>query len=106
MKLTIETNRRAVSAAGTPERIIEQAHSVPAMVISIRANTDNAGNIYIGNNSVNALDATGVSGILSPGETLYLDVSHFADAHIDLNEIWIDADNNGEGISYVAFLAV
>ena len=40
---------------------------------------------------------------MSPGETLTLDVHDYFDAYIDLQNIWIDAANAADGITYVAF---
>lgn len=103
-ELNIITDQRAVTAAATPERINEETNENAAKVISIiiRANTGNAGVIYVAGPQQKATITTD-GYILSPGETLTLDVSQIYDAYLNLQKIWIDAANNGDGITYTAF---
>ena len=103
MEIKLLTAQRAVTAAATPEKIKEAPEWQESKVISItiRANTGNAGVIYLSGIALTASAAFGY--ILSAGETITLDVSKFFDAHIDLSKVWIDASVNGDGISYVAF---
>ena len=101
--LKLVTNQRVVTAAGTPESLIETPANVKearVKLVIIRAHTTNAGNIYVG--SSNQVAST--SGYtLAPGETVELDVSdEDFDVRLDLTQIWLDSDNNGEGVSYVA----
>jgi len=102
MEIKLLTAQRAVTAAGTPERIKEAPEWQESKVIAvtIRANTGNAGFIYV-SSSILASAAFGY--VLTAGETLTLDVSKFFDAYLDLSKILIDASVNGDGISYVAF---
>ena len=103
-EVKIVTGQRAVTAAGTAEKIKEapewqQAHVI---AIRIRAATGNAGNIFIRNGEdVSACSTTG--DIIAPGEVYVLDVSKWFDAYLDLSKIWIDAAVNGDSISYTAF---
>ena len=84
-------NQKTVAAAGTAEQIT--AMDVPnGIYLTIRALIGNIGNIYIGNSKANAEDANKRL-TLQPGES-----SSFKADDTDL--IWIDADNNGEGIEY------
>lgn len=104
MELKIITDQRAVTAAGTPERLNEETSQYRAKVISvtIRALTGNAGNIYVAGPAERTTTTTD-GYILAPGETLTLDVSKYLDAYIDLQNIWIDAATSGDGVCYVAF---
>ena len=101
--LKLVTGQRVVTAAGTPEALIETPANVKearVKLVIIRAHTGNGGDIYVGaNNSV----ASTTGYILTAGETVELDVSDEEyDVRLDLTQIWIDADNNGEGVSYLA----
>ena len=103
-EIKILTAQRAVTAAGTAEKIKETPEPFQSKVISVtvRANTGNAGNIYVRNgDDVSSCSTT--SYILSAGEVLTLDVHDIYDAYLNLSKIWIDADTSGDGISYVAF---
>ena len=99
--------QRAVTTAGTPEKVKESPEYVKNKVIAVmfRANRDNAGNIYVTDNE-NRASASTVSLILAAGETMVLDVSKFFDGYINLAELWIDAANSGDGLSYIAFEVV
>lgn len=102
-EITCLTAQRLVTAAGTPERVKEAPEWQHSKIICVtfRAHTANAGNVYLAFS--NGVTFATDSYLLSPGETLTLDVSKFMDAYIDLSKVWIDAANNGDGISYVAF---
>ena len=102
-KIKFITAQRAVTAAGTPEQIKETPETQHNKVISVtlRANTTNAGYIYVSMNSQAASAAFGY--ILSAGEVITLDVHDIYDGFLDLSEIWIDASVSGDGISYLAF---
>jgi len=103
IEIRIITAQRAVSAAGTPEKIKEAPEWQKAKVISvrIRAKTGNAGAIYITNETDKALAST-VGDILAPGEVYLLDVHDILDAYLNLSKIYIDAATTGDGISLTA----
>lgn len=96
------TAQRAVTAAGTPEKIKEAPEEFQSKVISVtlRAHTGNAGFIYVAYNKIAASAAFGY--VLAAGETLTLDVHDIIDGFLDLSKIWIDAATSGDGISYIA----
>ena len=102
-EIRLITAQRAVTAAGTPEKIKEALESLQNKVISItiRAHTGNAGFIYVAYEQSAASAAFGY--VLSAGEVLPLDVHDIYDGYLDLSKIWIDASVNGDGISYIAF---
>ena len=103
-EIRLITAQRAVTAAGTPEKLKEAPEFQQAQVISIkiRAKTGNAGDVYIGAWTERATLST-AGDILAPGEVSILDVHDIYDGYIDLSQIGIDAANSGDGISYVAF---
>lgn len=103
--IKIVTDQRAVTAAGTPEQIYE-GPPLEVVVISIRAKEDNTGNIYVTTNT-NRASASTEGDILGAGESVEYDVRELGlDAFLDLSEIWIDADDSGDGVSYSAFKVV
>lgn len=108
LKINIQTDQRLVAAAGTPERLLEAGISfgIKIMSITIRALADNAGNVYVGNSPATALAANNDAYILDAGEVLELDVHDFADGYLDLSDIWIDSDNNDEGVCICYFEVV
>jgi len=77
-----------VAVAGT--QVTLGAAAVIRSVI-IRANATNTQNIYVGPAAVAA--ATGY--ILAPGESMAIAIAA-------RGTVWIDADVNGEGVSYLA----
>lgn len=100
------TGQRAVTAAGTPEAIMETTKPVEARVksVSIRAKTGNAGDVYIINQTDRASAST-VGDILAPGETITYEVTDKQweeGKAINLTSIWVDAANSGDAISYSA----
>jgi len=82
---------KTVTAAGTAENLT--AMDVPdGIYLTIRALVGNVGNVYVGSSKANAEDVNKRL-TLQPGES-----SSFKSDDTDL--IWIDADNNGEGVEY------
>lgn len=86
---TLATNQKNVTSAGTAEAL--QSQDVPAgYAVVVRAKEGNSGNIYVGNSGVSSSNGD----ILNPGGVVEL----FVD---DVSDIYIDADNDGEGVSWV-----
>lgn len=83
----IATGQVTVSTPGTAVQFPAQA----CKGVSIAALPGNAGKVYLGTSTVDS--ATGR--ILQAGEVIYLVIDN-------LNRLWIDADNTGEGISFLA----
>jgi len=82
---------KTVTAAGTAEQL--DAMEVPSGIyMTVRAFTKNVGNIYVGNSKANAEDVNKRLK-LQPGESSSYKVD-------DADLIWIDADNDGEGVEY------
>ena len=78
-KITVSTPGSA-SALGVPTTTAS---------ITIRALASNTGKVYVGTASVSS--SNGFQ--LSPQETMSLDLNN-------LNKIWLDVDNAGEGVTY------
>lgn len=96
------TSQRAVTSAGTPEKVKEAPEQQKNKVIAltVRAHTGNAGFIYVAYDQ-NAASA-GFGYVLAAGETLTIDIHDVIDGFLDLSKIWVDASVNGDGISYIA----
>lgn len=77
-----------VAAAGV--RVQVSAASVPAKSVSIQADTANAGDIYVGDNTVAAANGY----ILHQGQSIEMDID-------DLNLVYIDAANNGDSVRWL-----
>lgn len=103
--IEIVTDQRAVTAAGTPEQIYE-GPPLEVVVINIYAKETNAGLIYMGTNTNRASLST-EGDQLPPGKSIKYDVRELGiDAFLDLSQIWIDAANSGDAITYSAFKVV
>lgn len=89
-----------VAAAGT--RVALSATPLETENILIQAKRSNAGNIFIGDSTVDATN--GVS--IGPGEYLSFSADTEEDdtsySVVDLAEIYIDAANNGDGVVLIA----
>jgi hypothetical protein len=84
---SIINGQKDVAAAGTAEAL-----GGPTAIVSvtIKALGDNTGNIYVGDSSVDSSNGF----ILEPGDSVSLDID-------DLSDVYIDAQVNGEGVSYL-----
>lgn len=83
---SVGNGQRDVASAGTRVQLSAQA----CKAVSIAAKPDNSDNIYVGDSSVD--DTNGR--ILAPGDSVDLAIDN-------LNRLYIDADTNGDGISYL-----
>lgn len=86
---TVYSGQTAVTTAGTAVALA--GATTLRAGCTIRAKTANVGNIYVGPSSVN--DTNGH--ILAAGEVVYLEID-------DLAEVYLDADNSADGVSYLA----
>ncbi len=82
---SFSSGRKTVTAAGTAEAI---GGDVDCLELFVVADPENAGNIYLGGSSVD-----NSSGKIPPGGIMPCGPCNLA-------EVFIDADNSGEGISY------
>jgi len=84
----IISGQKNVSSAGTAEAL---GSATDIISVTIKAKSSNTGNIYVGGSDVSSSNGL----ILEPGDAVSLDIN-------DLSTVYIDADTNGEGVSYLA----
>lgn len=84
---TLGSGSQTVTTAGT--RVQLSAISIPCKKVTIQGLSSNTAQIYIGDSTVSS--ANGI--YVFPTQIFQLTVSN-------LNLIWLDSVNNGEGVSY------
>lgn len=83
--------KKSVTAAGTAE-VVSTTSVVSAGIMTVQANPDNTGFVYVGDSSCdNTYPA------LAPAASITLP------GDFDLNNLWVDADTNGDGIRILRF---
>lgn len=80
------TGAKSVTTAGT--RVVLGAN-VRISFVTIKADRDNSGDIYVGNSAVSSANGW----ILAPGETLGFAINR-------LNKVYIDSEENGDSVRY------
>ena len=85
--MSLKSLAKTVTSAGTAERL--DASDRLVRCVAVRAKPANTGSIYIGDATVSSSDPG-----VSPGDRL--DVR--GDPYLNLFDIFIDADTNGEGV--------
>jgi len=90
----IGNGRKVVTTAGTAVPLESKSYGVEYVIIT--AETDNGDYIAVGGVGVIEADATRTGLPLAAGDsaTLYF---------VDMNQVYIDAAVNGEGVTYVYF---
>jgi hypothetical protein len=83
--ITLYSNTVPVPTAGTPVAI---AGSVSIKRITLKAYGTNTGKIYVGDSTTQYLE-------LEAGESIDINIDN-------LSKVWIDADVNAEGVTYIA----
>jgi len=92
----IANNSVTVSSSGT--RVAFTTAPTPLKSILIHANSGNSGNVYVGDSSVTTSNCPPIAA----GKTLELKFRESADETAgDLMDFYVDADNNGNGITYL-----
>lgn len=82
-------NNRMVVAAPATDEVLGGDVSL-AIGVTIKAESDNTGKIYVGAEGVTS--ATGYQ--LSPGEQVFIPISN-------LNLVWLDTEQAGDGVTYI-----
>jgi len=82
--------QKTVTAIGTEEALAADVAITDGQTVSVKALHTNTGAIYVGDSDVTSSDGY----VLYPGEEVALAVTN-------LNVVYIDADVNGEGVSYI-----
>ena len=97
-KLAPTGGLKTVTASGTAEAIVASETRVLSVVF--QAMSGNTNPVYIGDSSVNKTTSPQVA--LEAKESLSIIASDVSGgAWLDLNEFYVDADTNGEGVSYL-----
>jgi hypothetical protein len=90
--MAAKSGQKTVTTAGTAEALGSQVVNGPLMVKALLANSNN---VYVGNDG--AGDVTSANGLeLDAGDSV---VFEFVG---NLSEIILDADTNGEGVSWLS----
>ena len=102
MPLKIHVLTKTVTTAGARERIVTQEINVIAVLI--QAISTNAGDIYIGDNTVSS--SKGLE--IDPRDSVIINAKDlgWADELIAMREIWVDSDDDGDGVNilYLEFM--
>ena len=91
---TLLVPEKTVSAAGTAEAL---AATQRVKSITVVAKTANTGQVYVGGSDV----ASSTNAGLAPGDALEIP----AESWLDLADIFVDVDTNGEGVDIYAVKA-
>ena len=92
---TLLATEKTVASAGTAEALV--ASSQRARSVTIIPKTSNTGQVYVGGSDVASTTNDG----LEPGDVVTIP----ADGWLDLADIYVDVDNNGEGVDFYAVKA-
>lgn len=87
------SGEKTVTTAGTAEALADTAPTLYKSLV-IRAKVSNTGQVYVGGSDVASTTNDG----LDPGDSLPM----FSDRGLDLSDIFIDVDTNGEGVDIYA----
>ena len=88
-------SEKTVASAGTAEALVGASQRV--LSLTVVAKTSNTGRVYIGGSDVTSSTNDG----LEPGDVMTISAENW----LDLNDIYIDADNDGEGVDFYSVKA-
>jgi len=91
---TLISSEKTVSATGEAEAL---AAAQRVKSLTVIAKTGNTNNVYVGGSDV----ATTTNDGLAPGDALDIPAINW----IDLADVYIDVDTNGEGVDFYAIKA-
>ena len=92
---------QTVTTAGTEVRLLPTSTAQKRWrSVTIIAKAENTGKIYLGGSDV----ASTTNGGLAAGDSVSLAYDHVSGRLLDLDDIWIDASVNGEGVDFYAIL--
>lgn len=89
--------QKVVATSGTAVPLV--ATAARATWLYVRALAGNTNDIYFGDSAVD--ESTSNQVVLDAGESITIDAKEFGRVLIDVNEFYIDADTNGEGVSFL-----
>lgn len=84
--------RKVVTTGGTREQVVTS--ETPCSAVVVQALRTNSGNVMIGGSDVDVTVGSENGLDLTPGQTAVINLQ-------DLSILYIDADNNGEGVNYL-----
>ena len=91
---TLLASEKTVSAAGTGEAL---ATTQRVKSVTVVAKTANTGQVYVGGSDV----ASSTNAGLAPGDVIEIPAENW----LDLADIYVDVDTNGEGVDFYAVKA-
>lgn len=86
---TLVSSEKTVTASGTAETL---SSSQRVKSVTVVAKTGNTGQVYVGGSDVASTTNDG----LAPGDALEVGSEEW----LDLNDIYVDVDTNGEGVDF------
>ena len=86
---TLVSSEKTVTASGTAEAL---SSSRRVKSVTVVAKTGNTGQVYVGGSDVAITTNDG----LAPGDALEVGSEEW----LDLNDIYVDVDTNGEGVDF------
>ena len=92
---TLISSEKTVTAAGTAEALAAGSQRVRSLTVI--AKTGNTGQVYVGGSDVASTTNDG----LAPGDGLEVPAENW----LDLADVYLDVDTNGEGVDYYAVKA-
>lgn len=98
MKAKIRHFMKAVTAAGTRERLTSSEMDAPAVMI--QAESTNTGKIYVGDNQVSST-SYGADLAASDSVTFRAEDLGMANVKISLDDIWLDTSVSTDGVSVI-----
>ncbi len=93
---TIVSGRKAVTVAGTAEKII--ANATACFMVAISADLGNANPVVVGDVDVVAANSSQRGVVLTPGNPPLVFFVR------DVSSIWVDSQNSGDSICFVYFV--
>ena len=91
---TLSASEKTVSAAGTAEAL---ASAQRVKAVTVIAKDGNTGRVYVGGSDVSSSTNNG----FLPGDAIEIPAENW----LDLADIFIDVDTNGEGVDFYAVKA-
>ena len=95
IKASLVGGAETVDASGTAQPLV--VVSTDAQSIFIQAKTGNTGAIYLGDSGVDKTTSKQITLLQSQAVTFGMDGGY----KLDVNEFYIDADNNDDGVDFV-----
>lgn len=96
-----------IATPGTPQSVLNnfpaaKGTKTPINMIAFQSHPNNSGNCYVGSASMNKVNLSGVLRVLQPGDSWSVG-DNMAGNIINLDTLYVDADNPSSGILAVAY---